>query len=655
MLIIALAALSLALTGCTLAPTAPPVPEQAPAFRGNVHGGQQPISSAHVYLFAAGTSGYGGNGIAPSSANASVSVLTAAETGQSDAVGPYVLTDNGGNFSIPAYTCTPGTQVYLYTLGGNPGAGTNSAAGLMAILGRCPASGNLDSAVPFAFVNEVTTVAAAYAFAGFATDATHVGSSGTALAQTGIANAFLNAANLVDLPTGTALATTPTANGGNGTVPQNEIYTLANILAYCVNSNDANGSISSNCSSLFALTLSSGTSGTTPSDTATAAINIAHCPGANATALYDLPLGAAPYTSAYGQPNDFTVGIVFTGGGLNSTAATSGVAIDASGNVWASNGGNYGSSGITKLTSVGTPVSPTGGYTAGGGFGAGSIAIDKSGNVWVSNFNDVAYYNNSGDPISTSPGYSYNYAYGNIAVDRLGNAWLSRTYNYEAIIEVNPGGNNATTIRNDTDNNPMGMAFDGAGNLWVANFSEVGKISSPGGTNSETVFAGYGGGGHSNQLAIDSAGNVWIANSNGSASSLSELSNNGTPITGNSGYTGGGIIDQPAAIAIDGAGCIWTANSARGVSEFTNGGAALSPASGYTGGYGASGTSGYLGTVDAPVGIAIDGSGNVWIANQGNGTLTEFIGAGTPVITPIAAGLPSTPTTDGSSNLGTRP
>jgi streptogramin lyase len=220
---------------------------------------------------------------------------------------------------------------------------------------------------------------------------------------------------------------------------------------------------------------------------------------------------------------------------------------------------------------------------------------------------------------------------------------------------VNPGGNNATTIRNDTDNNPMGMAFDGAGNLWVANFSEVGKISSPGGTNSETVFAGYGGGGHSNQLAIDSAGNVWIANSNGSASSLSELSNNGTPITGNSGYTGGGIIDQPAAIAIDGAGCIWTANSARGVSEFTNCGAALSPASGYTGGYGASGTSGYLGTVDAPVGIAIDGSGNVWIANQGNGTLTEFIGAGTPVITPIAAGLPSTPTTDGSSNLGTRP
>ncbi len=50
--------------------------------------------------------------------------------------------------------------------------------------------------MPYMVVNEVSTVAAAYAMAGFATDATHVGSSGTALALTGIANAFANAANL---------------------------------------------------------------------------------------------------------------------------------------------------------------------------------------------------------------------------------------------------------------------------------------------------------------------------------------------------------------------------------------------------------------------------------------------------------------------------
>jgi len=62
-------------------------------------------------------------------------------------------------------------------------------------------------------MDEVSTIAAAYSFAGFATDAVHVSSSGTALAQTGIANAFANAANVETLGTGAALATTPAGNG----------------------------------------------------------------------------------------------------------------------------------------------------------------------------------------------------------------------------------------------------------------------------------------------------------------------------------------------------------------------------------------------------------------------------------------------------------
>ena len=52
-------AFSLVLTGCSLTSTAPSMPETGPAIHGNVHGGQQPIQGAHVYLFAAGTAGYG--------------------------------------------------------------------------------------------------------------------------------------------------------------------------------------------------------------------------------------------------------------------------------------------------------------------------------------------------------------------------------------------------------------------------------------------------------------------------------------------------------------------------------------------------------------------------------------------------------------------
>jgi len=172
--------------------------------------GNTPLSGAHVYLLAANTNGYG---------NASVSLLNSALTGASDGLGGYVTTAADGGFTISGmYQCTPNTQVYTYALGGNAGSGDNAASGLLAILGNCPQSGSFTINPPFT-MNEVTTVAAAYVMAGFANDATHVSSSGTPLAQTGIANAFANAVNLAENTTGAVLTTT---QAGNGAVPQSE-------------------------------------------------------------------------------------------------------------------------------------------------------------------------------------------------------------------------------------------------------------------------------------------------------------------------------------------------------------------------------------------------------------------------------------------------
>ncbi len=72
-------------------------------------------------------------------------------------------------------------------------------------------------------------------------------------------------------------------------------------------------------------------------------------------------------------------------------------------------------------------------------------------------------------------------------------------------------------------------------------------------------------------------------------------------------------------------------------------GSVLSGANGFTGG-----------GLGEPEGIAIDGSGNVWVGSS-QVTVSVLIGAATPVITPICAGLPATPTSDGTSKLGTRP
>jgi secreted PhoX family phosphatase len=149
-------------------------------------------------------------------------------------------------------------------------------------------------------------------------------------------------------------------------------------------------------------------------------------------------------------------------------------------------------------------------------------------------------------------------------------------------------------------------------------------------------------------IAIDSAGNAWIANEDydrvGHTGSISKFSSAGTALSPPTGYTGGGLLN-PVSIAIDGSGNVWTANLGS-VSEFSGAGAALSPSFGY----------GYAeGFFDSPQSIAIDGSGNAWVANDGNYSVSELIGVAAPVITPICAGLPATPTVDGSSKLGTRP
>jgi hypothetical protein len=623
-----------------------------PSLTGSVNSGSAPIAGAHVYLFAANTTGYGGMGLTAGSGNASVSLLSAAETGASDSIGAYVTTGSNGDFSLTGdFSCVTGQQLYVYALGG-----TNAAMGMMAAIGSCP-NGPGASVV---MVNEVSTLAAAYAFAGFATDATHVSSSGTALAQTGIANAFANAANLETLATGVALATTP---AGNGTVPQAEINTLANILASCVQSA---GPSSAACTTLLSNAKSGGATGTQPTDTATAAINIAHNPGTNVATLYGLASGTTPFLPWLGiQPNDWTIALALTGGG---SALSVTIAIDAFGDAWVGNRGYTNLPNVTKFSSSGAILSGASGYTGNGIFGPNGISIDDSGNAWIAS-DEVTELSNSGSPLSGI------YPYGTfggfvsdnmldcepraVANDAAGNAWVTVVdLDCGSVTKFSSSGSVLSGVSGFVTPDlyqPDAVAIDGSGNAWLANSDHLNitKMSSSGAALSGTNgFEGpllYPGG-----IAIDRAGNAWIPGTDGyppGVYSLVEFSNSGS-LLGN--YTGGGL-SQPVAVAIDGAGNVWIANNPESnytvgiVSEFSNSGAPITGSGGYD-------------VKPFPTSIAIDGSGDVWVTN-GNGPsgnagynegTTELIGAAVPVITPISAGLPA-PTVDGSSSLGTRP
>ena len=623
---------TLALTGCAIAPTPTPSAVQGLAIQGIVHGGQQPVVGTHVYLLAANTTGYPGT---TTVSTQSISLLTST-TGHSDTIGNYVLTGSDGSFSITGdYTCTANQQVYLYALGGNPGAGTNSAAGLMAILGNCP--GTTFSASTYIWINEVSTIAAAYAFAGFATDATHVSSSGTTLAKVGIANAFANASNLELLSTGTALLTTP---AGNGTVPQTTINTLANILASCVNSN---GTLSgptnaTPCYTLFYNAQNPNATLGVPADTATAAINIAHNPGANIAALYGISTPATAFAPALNtQPNDLTISLNYTGGGLE---APFGIVIDSVGNAWVANGGN---STVTEFSSTGSPTSGTLGYSTGVPCGNGEMAIDALGYIWVANACSgnatVAKLTAMGVPVAGSPfatGVITNGPTGTqVAIDPSGSAWITNpsansvsklwSYGSPALNSPFTGGGLAS---------PFSIAFDIAGDAWIADES----LSAGTGGVTELNNVGYAitssplrGGGLTNsyQIVIDSLGNAWVTNVD--ANTVSKLTSTGIGVAG-SPFTGGGLY-TPAFIAIDGSGNAWVSNigSAKGlgnsITELSSTGAAISGPLGFT-----------ESSLAAPQGIAIDGSGDVWVANEID-TVTEFIGAATPVVTPLVANL----------------
>jgi len=607
-------------------------------------GGQQAIVGARVYLFAANAGVFTPN--ATGYGNASVPLLTSQAGTTLDTSGGatsgdyYATTGTGGAFSITGdYSCTANAQVYLYAVGGDAGSGANSAAGLMAVLGNCPGGASaFATATPYVVVNEVSTIAAAYAFAGYATDAVHVSSSGTSLANTGIANAFANAANLESISTGAALTTTP---AGNGTVPQSEIYTLANILASCINST---GPGFTACTTLFSNAESAGSSGTVPTDTATAAINIAHNPGANIGTLYGLSTATPPFATALSvQPNDFTVGVIYSGGGLSGVAA---FGIDALGDMWLVN--DTGNS-ISEFGPSGAAISTASGFTGGGLSNPTGIAIDNSGDVWTSfpNGNRISEFGSNGIAITTASGYTgggMNHP-GSSAIDTIGNVWLANQ-NGNSISEFSSGGTPvlSTGYSGGGINNPRGVSIDGSGSVWLANQSgnSLSKFSSAGAAVS--TASGYTGGGLNTpkDLALDSSGNVWVAN-NGN-NSISKFNTSGTAISTSSGYTGGGL-SAPVVIAIDGAGNVWLANqSGNSVSEFNSSGTAITGSNGYT----------CAGCMNSPAGPVIDGSGNVWVANNNN-TITQLIGAATPVITPIVAGLPLTLTGNGSSNLGTRP
>jgi hypothetical protein len=262
---------------------------QGVALSGKVHGGNQPVSGSVIQLYAAGSGGDG------TSASALISAT--------------VKTLSDGSFSISHdYTCpmTGSPQVYLVAVGGNPGLSPNTTNNpnltMMTALGPCSSL----SSSSFIYVNELTTVAAVFALSNYMTSYSAVGSSGSDSAA--MANAFALADEFVNPSTGTA----PGATLPNGySDPTNELNTLADILAACVNSAGGTAGQANACGMLFTDTTPS--PGSAPTDTIGAALAMAKNPNQNVASTYGLITADTVFQPTLSAaPADWTVPLLPT-------------------------------------------------------------------------------------------------------------------------------------------------------------------------------------------------------------------------------------------------------------------------------------------------------------------------------------------------------
>jgi hypothetical protein len=379
------------------------------------------------------------------------------------------------------------------------------------------------------------------------------------------------------------------------------------------------------------------------------AINMAHNPTSSIAALYALASGTPPFSPGLvAAPNDWTVALKLAGGSIDTPSA---VAIDANGNVWIANTAadttSRSGSNIAELSSLGTILSGSGGFTSSGTKLPSGVAIDTNGSVWVSTEFGSTKFSNSGSFLLNPSGYSGGGGASGIAVDGVGNAWVSEVNLLPEF--TNAGTAAAGSLYQNNGLQSVGVAIDGAGSAWVSDSTGYATVVSRTG-----VFVsgpnGYLAGGCCfttlGGIALDSSGEAWLTH-DGFPGAIFKLSNSGSNLSGSGGFAGTGI-NEPVGIAIDGAGMVWISSASSGIEELNASGSVLS------------GSQGFQPTVSNESGNpAVDGSGNVWLAVAGadksSSYVVELVGAAAPVITPLAAGLPVTPTADGSSKLGTRP
>ena len=209
-------------------------------------------------------------------------------------------------------------------------------------------------------------------------------------------------------------------------------------------------------------------------------------------------------------------------------------------------------------------------------------------------------------------------------------------------------------------NFPNGLVVDSAGNLYFADENNhrirrvdaAGNISTVAGTGAGGIFGAFGGDGgpatsaafrYPPNIALDSAGNLYIADYGNRRVRKVDASGNISTIagTGAAGFSGDGgpanaaPVDGPTGIALDSAGNIYIAdtNNHR-IRKMDPAGIISTIAGTGSAGFGGDGGPATAAQINFPRHIALDGAGNLYIADASNHRIRRVDASG--IISTIA-------------------
>jgi sugar lactone lactonase YvrE len=219
-----------------------------------------------------------------------------------------------------------------------------------------------------------------------------------------------------------------------------------------------------------------------------------------------------------------------------------------------------------------------------------------------------------------------------VAVDGGGNLYLAN-YGSSAITEWNASTQQLTTLVSSGLSQPWAVAVDGAGNVYIADYGNSAIKEWNAATQQVTALVSAGLA-HPQGVAVDGQGNVYFSDSGNNAIKQWNVSTQQVTTLVSNG------LNTPQGVAVDGAGNVYFSDSGNSAIKEWN--AATQQV-----------TTLLSSGLNSPSGVAVDGSGNVYIADTYNSRIEEWSAATQQVTTLAVTGLyfPEGVAVDGAGDI----